>query len=276
MASLISSAYQKLIRAKAHRDALTAMDRKIVYAKYRIVPETTDNPDEIQFRLHLPKLPEQCPMVVADCLHNLRCALDHLVSQLADHESPDRTPGDRRKNQFPICRSSDEFREQMARGRLNGLTPRAVDLVASLQPFAAGFESLSILAELENQDKHQSIMIVGSVARSIFSKTFEAHGVRLPFRTWADHVWDGQVFLRLHRQWASQGFDELIQESIEADGTMQILFLEGSAAGWNVEALHEPGRREDPSCFSPDVLRKGRLTRHAADSGACENERRCG
>lgn len=210
------------------------MDRRVVYAKYRLVPESTGDPDEVDFRLHLPRLPEQYPMLVADCVHNLRCVLDHLVSQLAEQHAPDRPQPEKRRNQFPLCWSVEEFREQVSRGRLNGLPDSAVELVATMQPFTYGFQSFGVLNELENQDKHRGLMIVGSVARSIFSDTVEAQGIQLPFRSWADPVWDGRVFFRLNRRWAPASFDELRARPVEARGTMQVLFLEGIAAGWNV------------------------------------------
>ena len=66
-----------------------------------------------------------------------------------------------------------------------------------------------------------------------------AHGIRLPFRSWADPVWDGHVFFRLNRRWAPASFDELSERPVEASGSMQVLFLEGTAAGWSVpDTLH--------------------------------------
>jgi hypothetical protein len=52
--------------------------------------------------LKLPAL-ERWSLVAADCVHNLRCALDHLVYAIAVYESGQDPPPNHRGLQFPIA-----------------------------------------------------------------------------------------------------------------------------------------------------------------------------
>jgi hypothetical protein len=92
--------------------------------------------------------------VIGEIAHDLRSALDNLVSQLVilNGESPTK------RNQFPIFAVPAEYAQKVG-SYLRGTTPIARTLIEALQPYHAGNGSRShplwLLAELSNQDKHR-------------------------------------------------------------------------------------------------------------------------
>ena len=96
-------------------------------------------------------------VILGDCLHNLRSALDHLVWQVAllDGNTPDRNA------QYPIASKSERQFEDMAKRQLAGLNDRHRAMIKDTQPFHRGADAathpLSMLANLSNTDKHQVV-----------------------------------------------------------------------------------------------------------------------
>ena len=94
-------------------------------------------------------------VLIGDCVHNLRSALDHLVWQVTilDGGSPNNA------TQFPIVGKSEEAFEKAADRQIPGLNAKHRRFVKSLQPFSAGADAdghaLAVLASLSNTDKHR-------------------------------------------------------------------------------------------------------------------------
>jgi hypothetical protein len=96
-------------------------------------------------------------VILGDCLHNLRSALDHTMWQvtLLDGETPNNS------TQFPIASKSEDHFEAMADRCIPGLSADHRALVKKAQPYHAGdkadVQALSVLATLSNIDKHQVV-----------------------------------------------------------------------------------------------------------------------
>jgi hypothetical protein len=96
-------------------------------------------------------------VILGDCVHNLRCALDHAVWQttLLDGGTPNSG------TQFPIASKSESQFENMAKARIRGLSTEHRQLVNDAQPYHrgkdAGAHPLAVLADLSNTDKHQIV-----------------------------------------------------------------------------------------------------------------------
>jgi hypothetical protein len=103
------------------------------------------------------KPPLRFGIILGDCLHNLRSALDHTMWQvtLLDGGLPDDA------TQFPIASKSEDQFETMANRRIPGLSADHRAMVKEAQPYHAGHKAhidpLSVLATLSNIDKHQVI-----------------------------------------------------------------------------------------------------------------------
>jgi hypothetical protein len=137
-----------------------------------------------------PPLLEHWALLVGDCVHNLRSALDNLVYGLARIKAD--PPRDPRSIQFPIFASREAFQKSgAARATLEQLPARAAELVTAWQPFhrdsAAHIaaDALNLLHHLSNQDKHRLPQVV------LLSVNQRDHEVQLKF----DSDEDAQAFV---------------------------------------------------------------------------------
>ncbi len=58
---------------------------------------------------------ERWGLIAADCFHNLRAALDQFIYAVAIYQSGQEPPPDARNLMFPICDTTDRFRENCRR-----------------------------------------------------------------------------------------------------------------------------------------------------------------
>jgi hypothetical protein len=123
------------------------------------------------FRLIVNEFSEQPPvdewgLLVGECVHNLRSALDNLAYSLARLKcDPPTRPG---TIAFPIYRDKAQF-EKKGRRNLDQLPDSAADLIEKIQPFqrdgspAAGTpqdDPLALLQSINNADKHRIPSVV--------------------------------------------------------------------------------------------------------------------
>lgn len=100
-------------------------------------------------------------LITGDCIHNLRCALDHLVYARAIFDTGINPPWRSYALQFPIVDSPDKFPDQQQR-RLPSLNTQSVTLIEKAQPYnrpnaEGGPPLLTVLRELDNGDKHRLV-----------------------------------------------------------------------------------------------------------------------
>jgi hypothetical protein len=114
------------------------------------------------------KPPLRFGVMLGDCVHNLRSALDHLICQLTMLNGG--TMDDCARTQFTIASKSEAQFEGMAKTQLAGLSPMHRAVVKSLQPYHAGDQAwrhpLALLAELSNADKHRLVNPTYSVLKT--------------------------------------------------------------------------------------------------------------
>lgn len=112
---------------------------------------------------------ERWSLIAADCVHNLRCALDHLVYALAIQDSKIDPPTKKRYLQFPITESESEFATQEF--RMAGLNPDSKALIEAAQPYNhRHLDSpaiLTVLNDLENTDKHRLLNTAAHYAAGV-------------------------------------------------------------------------------------------------------------
>lgn len=112
--------------------------------------------------------PMRWGVILGDCVHNLRSALDHLICQLTLLNGG--TMDDCAQTQFPIASKDEAQFEAMANYRIPGLSKKHRAIVKMTQPYRAGDRAashpLSVLAELSNADKHRLINPTFSVVKS--------------------------------------------------------------------------------------------------------------
>jgi hypothetical protein len=101
-------------------------------------------------------------MLIGDCIHNLRSALDNLCFSAARLKRD--PPAHARAIQFPIFDTREVYRDKAAR-TLEQLPDAAVDVLEHFQPFQKGVadeiqrHALMMLQHMSNQDKHRIPMV---------------------------------------------------------------------------------------------------------------------
>ena len=90
-------------------------------------------------------------------VHNLRCALDHLIYAIAVHESGIDPPPDERNLMFPIADVPQSFLDSAY--RIKSLSSPVRAAIESVQPYNRSHATLppllGVLRDLENTDKHR-------------------------------------------------------------------------------------------------------------------------
>lgn len=102
---------------------------------------------------------------IGEVAHNLRSALDHIVWELVILTTG-RPPVLPTKNQFPIFKSKEGFRDRGVPDQLRCVGQSAVDVIESEQPFSTGENKLSPLwhlQEISNSDKHRTLHLTGTL-----------------------------------------------------------------------------------------------------------------
>lgn len=116
--------------------------------------------------------PMMLSVLIGDCVHNLRAALDHLVWQLvlANGGTPQGGGGG---TQFPIIQSLRRDGTDPAVKVAGGVSPKALAIIESVQPFRrrdAENHPLAILSRLSNTDKHRTLLL--STGQSVRTQAF--------------------------------------------------------------------------------------------------------
>jgi hypothetical protein len=168
----LGGAIAKFNRAKQEFDVLRSeiadffdQDPAPHYSRGYFDPQTWEWIERFQIR-EAPPL--RFGVILGDCVHNLRSALDHLICQLTLLDGG--SMADCEKTQYPIASKSEEQFEGMADYRIPRLSRHHRAMVKQTQPYRAGDRAfahpLSILAELSNADKHRLLNPTFSVMKS--------------------------------------------------------------------------------------------------------------
>ena len=99
--------------------------------------------------------------IAGDAVHNLRSALDLMISQLilANGALPDALSG------FPIAGSAAEY-EELRPLRLRGVAPEIAGRVDALRPYRGGNDLLWRMQQLDTQDQQLALRPVGAAAKA--------------------------------------------------------------------------------------------------------------
>jgi hypothetical protein len=108
-------------------------------------------------------------LIIADCLNNLRSALDHLIYAIAIHEAGTEPPPYEHSLGFPITDSRAEFDDAIRRGRLGAISETVRAGIELFQPYNRPHPDLppllGILRTLNNADKHRLLRLAfGAIA----------------------------------------------------------------------------------------------------------------
>jgi hypothetical protein len=171
--SELAIAREKVVRAYKHFQVAARMIRR--FARNDCGVDSKFNPKTGEFEV-IARMPDPPPIIgllIGDCVHNLRSALDHIVYALIA-TNPLRggaPPSD--KAMFPICSGRAEYRRQTDKlKRLEGIPDAVAALIETLQPYHTREKGLDhtlhplwVLNKLDNIDKHRRLTLASGVAR---------------------------------------------------------------------------------------------------------------
>lgn len=156
----LTSVEAKFARAKTHLETYRS---ELIHWRdgkpYRISPERSVDFTRYYLVLHVEKRPDLLgwTLIIGDCIHNLRCALEHLVYAIAVHESGQNPPPRGNRLAFPIADGPDVFRDDAR--RIAGLSGPVRAAIESVQPYNRTNPitppALALLRDFANRDKHK-------------------------------------------------------------------------------------------------------------------------
>ena len=129
------------------------------------------NPDRQELVITMPKgtpLDPDLPLMVGDCIHNARSALDHLVFQLAILNNASAEAAT--KTSFPVCLKPGEFKNAVRTKVAPFISCTALAEIEKLQPYVTGNagerDILWALSQLDIIDKHRLLIVTVSKFRA--------------------------------------------------------------------------------------------------------------
>jgi hypothetical protein len=152
------SVHLKLYRAREHFEALgTELDK---FLKSRMEEgRDLERVSDVVIANEAASVPFRIPLIIGDCLQNMRSSLDYLVWELVKANGG--KPG--QSQMFPVCLTQEGFKEAKKNGRLKDVDPRASLLIEGLQPFneeesKRSRHVLAVLDKLTNVNKHRHVI----------------------------------------------------------------------------------------------------------------------
>ena len=148
----------KIERAKEHiRNLDTAIGIFLRDEPYRLGAKPHPVPQIDHTTLYIAEVqpvPDQFSLIIGDAVHNLRSALDYLMWQLVDAAG-----GILDKNiYFPVSQTPHQFQSAIGNREIQKITPEALNIIHSVQPYTTLDQTLWLLHQLDIVDKHRLLL----------------------------------------------------------------------------------------------------------------------
>jgi len=174
---LLSSCLAKIKASEAHLDRFNEATNRFFEGKSQIAPIAGEaNPQRTKYVFTIEEVIDwpalEFGVIIGDCVHCLRSALDQLVWGLA------RVPDSR--TAFPICRTEKEWITD-APSRYWSVPDTYISLINRAQPYHRGDKAaehpLALLSVLSNLDKHRGIPTIALVPDNHQCEIGLTHGI---------------------------------------------------------------------------------------------------
>jgi hypothetical protein len=185
----LAGVFAKLDRAKQH---VTNLDDALRAFRQSGPPEVGEQDDpntgeKIYYAKSVPTIPDAVHLIAGDALHNLRASLDHLALQLR-RAGLFRTTTAETRIQFPIRASAQDCEADLNREE-QATRPDVTNLIRAIEPYQGGLgNDLWLLNELNNIDKHRTLLVIGGACLYISLGTLS--GGQVPPAFAGDYVPD--------------------------------------------------------------------------------------
>jgi hypothetical protein len=201
MADPLGGPGSKIARARKHLDDLASETRAYLRSQpppIALLSETTSHGTLI-LRLRLQRrIPDALPLILGDCVHNLRSALDILACDIIRHAGGTIT----QDSGFPIVGDAARLPAAITK-RLQGAGSSAQNAVAACQPFKGADNPLWALHQLDIVDKHRVLLTVAGAGTGIDIGDMAGHQLRQKAKeagfSWADGIEVPNLFIRSAR-----------------------------------------------------------------------------
>lgn len=199
----------KLNRAEHHLESLRSDIEGFVKSDFYETVTEFDYKGRLVARLkNVKDPPPELSILIGDCVHNLRSALDHLAYALAAAHTrpfPERFAA---TSAFPIFETGPLFRGGRNRGRgaaikMQGMSRSTRAAIQRLQPYHRRkhpyLELLWMLEELSNIDKHRLVhvttaTVAGTSFRLSGTGMYRIEGIEPLFRTMKENAVVGRFY----------------------------------------------------------------------------------
>ncbi|MDQ7246287.1 hypothetical protein [Dongia sedimenti] len=158
----------KVERAKCHIRNLQALIEAFRASQpYEFITDHDPKTGENIYRVGIKEsIPAKASVIIGDALHNLRAALDHLVSDLirANGKEPNGGTG------FPIVNRRKDLKPGRI-SKIEGVSAKAERFIVRLKPYNGGNRALWALHMLDVIDKHAGIIPVAAATVQVVVAT---------------------------------------------------------------------------------------------------------
>ncbi len=150
----LADAYAKLTWADVHVDRLVAEIGEVGEIPTRPVTaeDGLDYPYDHLRKILIPEIPGHLAFIVGDAVHNIRTALDYLMSALAFQNGKSG-----RHPTFPICESREQLEKHKS---MRFVSPSARAFIESQCPYKGGCDVLWWLHRIDIIDKHRKLSLL--------------------------------------------------------------------------------------------------------------------
>lgn len=173
----LASVHMKLARAALHFDLLNSQIMAFLDTEPYAAEVREFDPQTQSFAIRSVVKTYPAPgwsLLVADCIYNLRSALDHLAWTLATDPKTGEAPA---RTEFPIFLERAKYQASSKSGtpergsglyKVRGMAMGAQAAIEALQPYnrldgPPELHPLWLLHQLSNEDKHRVLSIIGTV-----------------------------------------------------------------------------------------------------------------
>ncbi|HEV7239179.1 MAG TPA: hypothetical protein VGQ36_08050 [Thermoanaerobaculia bacterium] len=172
-----TAAFAKTHRARTLLEELKRGRQDLVENGNFLRADVTRDGREVSARFRmLAPLPSYLPCIVGDIAHNLRSALDHLVTVAIERNGNNITS----RTQFPVTSSMDQF-NRVVSSQLAGASPQFIDFVERAQPYHSPdptLHPLHAINRLDIADKHRQLLAAAMIPAFV---EFEIEGPKRAF-----------------------------------------------------------------------------------------------
>lgn len=192
----------KLFRAHQH---LKELDREAVswikhHLKTAVAERDPDDSDYFIIKVTADSPPNYpFGVLIGDCVHNMRCSLDHLAFALASAHTRPLPDTIAEQSEFPIFGDESRkgvlgsgpalFRDNGLR-KIAGIDPAAQKVIDGLQPYHRGKDfrahPLWLLHDLANIDKHRLVHTSAAAVRGLLLRVSDEPD---PEKIWTESFW---------------------------------------------------------------------------------------